>query len=101
MLPVRDAARVCQLQRFVRQQLADACLRLRDVEVAADLPREEVVDLAVPWHRGRLAGHRIDVDGMAAALAQEATAMRLQMPDQLDALHRALGLTPRVAAAPG
>ena len=41
-------------------------------------------------HRGDFTRLRVQVDRMAAAFSEQATAMGFQMPDQVDALHARL-----------
>ncbi len=65
------------------------CLRLRDVQLPANLAREDVTDLTVTrYGRGSLGG-AVDVSGMLPAFAEELAAVRLQMPDEVFALHAA------------
>jgi hypothetical protein len=67
--------------------LRRCALRLRDVGVAADLPGEEVVDLAVPRYRRRPARR-----GVAVRLNHERHSLAQVLPRLLE------GLTLRVRA---
>ena len=60
--PLTSAAHVGLLVR-------DLDLRLRNFEIAADLPREKVVHVAMPRDCGRLPGDRVQENGMAATFA--------------------------------
>jgi hypothetical protein len=57
-----------------------ASLRDGDFEVLADLAGQEIVDFPVSRDRGALPGGSVHVDGMAAALTKQLTAMTLEMP---------------------
>ena len=62
-------------------------LRLGDFEITADLPRKEVIDLAMTRDGRYLPAESIDVHGVASALAKEDASVCLEMPDQVTALH--------------
>ena len=58
-----------------------------DLEIAADLSGEKVVDLSVTRNCGGAAGGAVHVDSMFAAFSKELAAMPLEVPDQIIALH--------------
>ena len=62
-------------------------LRLRDLQVLADLACEKLLDLTMARHRGHLARLRLNINGMAATLSKKTTAMRFQMSNEIDSLH--------------
>ena len=53
----------------------------RDFQISADLPREEVVDLAVARNRGTLSREVIDINGVPAPFPQELAATPLQVTE--------------------
>jgi hypothetical protein len=59
----------------------------RDLEIAADLLRKELLDLAMPRHGGDLPTVRVHINRMAAAFPEKTTAMRFEMPHEIDTLH--------------
>ena len=61
-------------------------LGLRNFKLTADLAAEEVVDLAMPGHRARLASGSIDVHRMARAFAQELTAVVFEVVKKVPTL---------------
>ena len=61
-------------------------LRLGDFEITADLPRKEVVDLAMTQDSRYLSALTVDVHGMPSALAKENASVSLKVPDQVAAL---------------
>lgn len=63
--------------------------RLRDSEIAADFAGQNVVDFLVAWDGGGRLSLRIDIDGMAAALAQKFASVRLQVTNQIATFHAA------------
>jgi hypothetical protein len=62
-------------------------LRLGDFEITANLPRKEVVDLAMTRDGRYLSARTVDVHGMPAALAKENAPVCLKVPYQVTALH--------------
>src|SRR3954471_8635318 len=66
-------------------------LRLWDPEVAADLLRECIPDFIVTGNRASPAGNLILPPRMSATLAYQLTSVRLQVPQQIAALHTAIG----------
>jgi hypothetical protein len=42
----------------------------RDAKVAANLPREELINFAMPWHGAGLIVDRIEINGMIAAFTK-------------------------------
>ena len=62
-------------------------LQLGNFEITADLPRKEVVDLAMTRDGRYLSAQTIDVHGVPSALAKENASVCLKVPDQVTALH--------------
>ncbi len=62
-------------------------LQLGSFEITADLPRKEVVDLAMTRDGRNFPAETIDVHGVPAALAKENASVCLKVPDQVTALH--------------
>jgi len=54
---------------------ADQVSGHRDLEVAADLARKKLLDLAMPRHGGDLPTVAVDINRMAAAFPEKSTAM--------------------------
>ena len=63
-------------------------LRLWHFQIAADLAREKIVDFTVPRDRGRFTLYAIYENRMTPTLAQQGTAVPLQMAKQFAAFHR-------------
>ena len=61
--------------------------RLLNSKIPADFSRREIVHLAVARNAGRAPHRRIPPDGMAAAFAQELTAVLTQMALKVETLH--------------
>jgi len=61
--------------------------RGRDYEVAANRAHEIFLHLAMPWQSRDLARRCVHVNRMIATFAKEAAAHRLEMANQVDALH--------------
>lgn len=59
-----------------------------NAEISADLPRQEVADLTMPWNRGASLSGRIAPPGMAGALANERATVLSQMRQEIATLHR-------------
>jgi len=55
--------------------------RFSNSQVTADFPGEKLVDLRVSWHGGAEISGRVSPPRMIAALADEHTTLRRQMPD--------------------
>ena len=73
------------MQRSVRP------LRLRDTHVAADLSHKEIVDFSVPRYcRGLIVG-RIELHTVLPTLAEQATAVRFHVANQVLTLHVNVG----------
>src|ERR1035437_1403156 len=60
-----------------------------NIQVLANLACCELQNFAVAWHAGHLLLRTVHVNGVVAALAQELTAVTLQVPDKLQPLHAA------------
>jgi hypothetical protein len=58
-----------------------------DLEIAADLPRKELFDLAMPRHGGDLPTVGVHINGMAATFPEKATAIGFKMPHEINTLH--------------
>src|ERR1035438_540969 len=59
----------------------------RNIQVLANLACCELQNFAVAWHAGHLLFRTVHVNGVVAALAQELTAVTLQVPDKLQPFH--------------
>ena len=75
-------------------------LRLWDLQIATDLSREELVQLAVTRDGGCLPGRPIHVNGVVSALAQQHTTMQLKVSDEIDSLHALKRSGSRMTSAP-
>jgi hypothetical protein len=62
---------------------------LRDLEIAADLSGEKVVDLPMARNRGGAVRCAIYVNGVLAAFSKKLTTMLLQVPNKVIAFHAA------------
>ncbi len=69
------------VQRFVSR------LWIRDSHVSANLTCKEAVDFSMPRYRGGLIVGRIEVDSVLCTLAEQATAERFNVADQVLTLH--------------
>jgi hypothetical protein len=54
---------------------------LRNSQVAADFPRQKLVDFTVSRDRRRLVIRRVHVDTMLAAVPQQTASVRFDVPD--------------------
>lgn len=73
--------------RTVRCNDGLGVLWLGDFEITADLPRKEVVDLAMTRNGRYLPAQTIDVHAMPSTLAKENASVHRKLPDQVTALH--------------
>jgi hypothetical protein len=64
-------------------------LRFRHFQVSADLASQQLVQLAMPRYRRDLSRFAVDVNRVGAALAEELTPVRLEMPYEVAPLHAA------------
>ena len=64
-------------------------LRGGDIEIAADLAGQELVDLAMSGHRRRLTGGPVHVDGVASPFAQQRAAVGFEMAKEVKPLQAA------------
>ena len=62
-------------------------LWIRDSHVSANLTCKETVDFSMPRYRGNLIVVRIEVDSVLCTLAEQATAERFNVADQVLTLH--------------
>ena len=75
--------------QFAALEVLKVALRPWNLEVRANLAREELVHLAMTWDRRRLGGRPIDVHGVIASFAKELTAITFHVTNQIDPLHAA------------
>lgn len=67
--------------------------RIRDSELPADFPRQQVRDLRVAWHRGYAARiSEIDVLAVLSPFLDKHAAISFKMADQLPPFHSHLDL---------
>ena len=72
------------LDSFSESRLAS---RRGDFKISANFASEEVVDLAMPRHRGRLTSSAIYENRVATTFAQKHTTISFEMTNQVKALH--------------
>jgi hypothetical protein len=74
-----------RLDRVVRPS------RCGNFEITADLSGQNVIDLGVSRNRAAPIAHRVDPPRMPTPLPQHHATVGAQVPNQLSALHRAMG----------
>ena len=62
-------------------------LRLRNVQILADLLREKIVDLSMTGNGGGFPRSPVDVDTVIAAFPKKLNAVAFEMTDQIDPLY--------------
>lgn len=75
-------------------------LRVRNLQVAADLASEELIDFAMPRHGGHFARRGVHIDRMVTALAKQPASMGLKMTDEINPLHAVSNSGSRMTSAP-
>src|SRR6266508_6560907 len=87
---------------FTRSRSPDtpSALRFWNLQISADLSGEEVVDLAVPRHRGALAGDAIQKDRMPGTFALQLAPVLFEMANQVGTLQRVTVKGSRITSAP-
>jgi hypothetical protein len=66
-------------------------LRLRDLQILANLSREVFLDLPMPRYGRELACLGLHINGMAATFTKKTTAMCFEMPNEVDPLRASSG----------
>lgn len=67
-----------------------ACFSRLQAKVLLDVPGQDVVNLAMTRHRLFLAGYRIVIDIVAAAVPKKRAALLFELADQFTALQSAI-----------